>query len=105
MTAVWCWVQRTRFWWAEVGCFFFKQKTAYEMRISDWSSDLCSSDRQREPDQQGAGKIGRAVHLVIGQPADRARDGRLGQQRDADDERRQFAERVDDQPLPHHLAD
>src|SRR3546814_6785968 len=27
-----------------VMCFFFKQKTAYEMRISDWSSDVCSSD-------------------------------------------------------------
>src|SRR3546814_10644414 len=27
-----------------IGCFFFKQKTAYEMRISDWSSDVCSSD-------------------------------------------------------------
>src|SRR3546814_1865037 len=26
------------------GRFFFKQKTAYEMRISDWSSDVCSSD-------------------------------------------------------------
>src|SRR3546814_9768019 len=26
--------------------FFFKQKTAYEMRISDWSSDVCSSDLQ-----------------------------------------------------------
>src|SRR3546814_6979335 len=25
-------------------CLFFKQKTAYEMRISDWSSDVCSSD-------------------------------------------------------------
>src|SRR3546814_4258842 len=25
-------------------CFFFKQKTAYEMRISHWSSDVCSSD-------------------------------------------------------------
>src|SRR3546814_4373791 len=31
--------------------FFFKQKTAYEMRISDWSSDVCSSDlRGREVD-------------------------------------------------------
>src|SRR3546814_10034083 len=30
--------------------FFFKQKTAYEMRISDWSSDVCSSDlRARAP--------------------------------------------------------
>src|SRR3546814_15545560 len=28
----------------EVFFFFFKQKTAYEMRISDWSSDVCSSD-------------------------------------------------------------
>src|SRR3546814_6570552 len=29
--------------------FFFKQKTAYEMRISDWSSDVCSSDLLRPP--------------------------------------------------------
>src|SRR3546814_7976066 len=28
--------------------FFFKQKTAYEMRISDWSSDVCSSDLEVE---------------------------------------------------------
>src|SRR3546814_9938792 len=28
---------------------FFKQKTAYEMRISDWSSDVCSSDLPAEP--------------------------------------------------------
>src|SRR3546814_3139962 len=27
--------------------FFFKHKTAYEMRISDWSSDVCSSDLQK----------------------------------------------------------
>src|SRR3546814_5786304 len=27
--------------------FFFKQKTAYELRISDWSSDVCSSDLRR----------------------------------------------------------
>src|SRR3546814_2371848 len=27
-----------------IDVFFFKQKTAYEMRISDWSSDVCSSD-------------------------------------------------------------
>src|SRR3546814_15970686 len=31
--------------------FFFKQKTAYEMRISDWSSDVCSSDLH--PDAKG----------------------------------------------------
>src|SRR3546814_8360999 len=28
-------------------CFFFKQKTAYDVRISDWSSDVCSSDLDR----------------------------------------------------------
>src|SRR3546814_17682705 len=33
--------------------FFFKQKTAYEMRISDWSSDVCSSDLL--PAQRGLG--------------------------------------------------
>src|SRR3546814_8550709 len=31
---------------------FFKQKTAYEMRISDWSSDVCSSDLARVHDKQ-----------------------------------------------------
>src|SRR3546814_15901515 len=41
-------------------CFFFKQKTAYEMRISDWSSDVCSSDLLARIDdglQQGARKL------------------------------------------------
>src|SRR3546814_10756678 len=35
-----------RMWFVMCWCdlFFFKQKTAYEMRISDWSSDVCSSD-------------------------------------------------------------
>src|SRR3546814_5910963 len=34
--------------------FFFKQKTAYEMRISDWSSDVCSSDLGLVQPQAGA---------------------------------------------------
>src|SRR3546814_8095978 len=33
--------------------FFFKQKTAYEMRISDWSSDVCSSDLRSFTDEYG----------------------------------------------------
>src|SRR3546814_2926946 len=33
--------------------FFFKQKTAYEMRISDWSSDVCSSDLAEADDRDG----------------------------------------------------
>src|SRR3546814_2277066 len=37
-------------------CFCFKQKTAYEMRISDWSSDVCSSDLH-EPVPCSAGEI------------------------------------------------
>src|SRR3546814_8063964 len=42
--------------------FFFKQKTAYEMRISDWSSDVCSSDLTRLVRLDGAQdqSVGRA---------------------------------------------
>src|SRR3546814_8738790 len=58
--------------------FFFKQKTAYEMRISDWSSDVCSSDlswigagqlcrhlrrRHRYRDGRGAARAGRGAIL------------------------------------------
>src|SRR3546814_12983768 len=44
-----------------VSFFFFKQKTAYEMRISDWSSDVCSSDLI------DAAQLARAiVHVEIG---------------------------------------
>src|SRR3546814_2396909 len=55
--------------------FFFKQKTAYEMRISDWSSDVCSSDLvqfdhvpgdlhadTRTLDRARRGDVGTAVH-------------------------------------------
>src|SRR3546814_7996072 len=38
--------------------FFFKQKTAYEMRISDWSSDVCSSDLDEQVDVCPAGDLG-----------------------------------------------
>src|SRR3546814_5103149 len=36
--------------------FFFKQKTAYDMRISDWSSDVCSSDLCRQGGAPGVAK-------------------------------------------------
>src|SRR3546814_3686246 len=36
--------------------FFFKQKTAYELRISDWSSDVCSSDLAASPGLKPHGK-------------------------------------------------
>src|SRR3546814_3561819 len=44
--------------------FFFKQKTAYEMRISDWSSDVCSSDLGACPAKRGAGRQERAQVLI-----------------------------------------
>src|SRR3546814_10503548 len=44
--------------------FFFKQKTAYEMRISDWSSDVCSSDLQQRHDA-GDAKFDRFLQGVI----------------------------------------
>src|SRR3546814_6372634 len=65
--------------------FFFKQKTAYEMRISDWSSDVCSSDLQTASAARGeaqfkkcaachtitpggANGIGPNIHGIFGKP-------------------------------------
>src|SRR3546814_3591405 len=69
--------------------FFFKQKTAYEMRISDWSSDVCSSDLlgapvrrpvvvrqvevrhapvERPPQDRPLGLLGPVVAEVLPQP-------------------------------------
>src|SRR3546814_20756478 len=68
--------------------FFFKQKTAYEMRISDWSSDVCSSDlpgcrgrrRRRGPHPPAAAELARPVlpgacpwSLASGRPDGRKR--------------------------------
>src|SRR3546814_8094201 len=44
--------------------FFFKQKTAYEMRISDWSSDVCSSDLDDIHAGQQATEIGIEIFLM-----------------------------------------
>src|SRR3546814_1575974 len=41
--------------------FFFKQKTAYEMRISDWSSDVCSSDLAQRVISDGDGDGGWSI--------------------------------------------
>src|SRR3546814_8777024 len=53
--------------------FFFKQKTAYEMRISDWSSDVCSSDLMQSQDTRLRYKLCRrddAFRLFKGAPKD-----------------------------------
>src|SRR3546814_19818112 len=54
--------------------FFFKQKTAYEMRISDWSSDVCSSDLG---DRRGPGRR-HHPHHQIGRRRPRLREPRRG---------------------------
>src|SRR3546814_9293881 len=53
--------------------FFFKQKTAYEMRISDWSSDVCSSDLNKV----GKSNFIRALQLIL-DPGLSERDRQLG---------------------------
>src|SRR3546814_8753489 len=56
---------------SDVLFFFFKQKTAYEMRISDWSSDVCSSDLDRGEHRVGQQHLvahprgGRAVEVAV----------------------------------------
>src|SRR3546814_7279247 len=59
--------------------FFFKQKTAYEMRISDWSSDVCSSDLVGDAHRQ----CGLVAVLVFGELQDQAGHG-IDQRRVAD---------------------
>src|SRR3546814_10771162 len=58
---------------ALVVLLFFKQKSAYEMRISDWSSDVCSSDLEM-PDPDMAR---RAVEMAIGTIFDVLKDTRM----------------------------
>src|SRR3546814_3797093 len=69
--------------------FFFKQKTAYEMRISDWSSDVCSSDlvldaRNRiefeQPRDIGNDRLGRHLGVDLARAVDASLDhcGREG---------------------------
>src|SRR3546814_9409807 len=61
--------------------FFFKQKTAYEMRISDWSSDVCSSDLHDRADR---------ARLYIGASGDHSAGGReIAGQADVRHHRRQ----------------
>src|SRR3546814_5078513 len=61
-------------------CFLFKQKTAYEMRISDWSTDVCSSDlvggQHLGDEAEGVGPL---VH-----GGDDRQQGALGEQAVAD---------------------
>src|SRR3546814_16234682 len=68
----------------DMSFFFFKKKTAYEVRISDWSSDVCSSDLHRggdvhvERDEQVAvGAARRLAEQVLESPVDHGEAGAI----------------------------
>src|SRR3546814_1319916 len=56
--------------------FFFKQKTAYEMRISDWSSDVCSSDLLHRRRWRGAARLRRRRRVAVRRLCPREAEGR-----------------------------
>src|SRR3546814_8332328 len=70
--------------------FFFKQKTAYEMRISDWSSDVCSSDLHRPATHPARGSERRWPQC----PRYRGATDRLGSRTARSEERRVGKESV-----------
>src|SRR3546814_7497959 len=93
--------------------FFFKQKTAYEMRISDWSSDVCSSDLEQRDRPERAGRTrlvrpDRGLWAPVG--AEQELDGRdeteeaqrLEQEREDDAERGQDRDQGCEEEEPHH---
>src|SRR3546814_2805172 len=60
--------------------FFFKQKTAYEMRISDWSSDVCSSDLGDGPWHRRHRRGKRGGHYAGTGRSDRSEERRVGKE-------------------------
>src|SRR3546814_9925323 len=72
--------------------FCFKQKTAYEMRISDWSSDVCSSDLERScqaakrshdtPGRKSEGDDRNSI-VALGEARDRSEERRVGKECDS----------------------
>src|SRR3546814_5518639 len=67
---------------SRVAFLFFKQKTAYEMRISDWSSDVCSSDLQAYADEfadrYSVQANGQKRNIIFEQP--RSEERRVGKE-------------------------
>src|SRR3546814_5360543 len=72
--------------------FFFKQKTAYEMRISDWSSDVCSSDLDGETHRLLLGRADKLERLGL---ADRLDSGMWSIRPDAEQTLRDLSIRGD----------
>src|SRR3546814_8354413 len=81
--------------------FFFKQKTAYEVRISDWSSDVCSSDL-RGRDKGGEGAVPESANrAALTRQLLSAAKGwqvkgaeQVERDRDGEDEEQQYARRM-----------
>src|SRR3546814_2614471 len=84
--------------------FFFKQKTAYEMRISDWSSDVCSSDLCDANRQlSGVGRASELCPIGYDDPDDsgRQRESEARKLDDLDRRHRDLAEGADPRPVAH----
>src|SRR3546814_7195192 len=64
--------------------FFFKQKTAYELRISDWSSDVCSSDLDGVDEQRDVALAREPVVAALDERDLHIRARERGRQRQAD---------------------
>src|SRR3546814_2559979 len=60
--------------------FFFKQKTAYEMRISDWSSDVCSSDLVQVSSEAQAHAQRHAAKSMAASCMQRSEERRVGKE-------------------------
>src|SRR3546814_7838370 len=72
---LWCVVfVQSCFGCSAIEVFFFKQKTAYEMRISDWSSDVCSSDllerREKQAKTQAKTQAAKELSAMLTAPED-----------------------------------
>src|SRR3546814_13738699 len=91
--------------------FFCKQKTAYEMRISDWSSDVCSSDLQARAEAFDAlrlragqavellAQLAAAVALLLAQRRLQREPGLAQQKHDQQDDRRTNGDQQETQQL------
>src|SRR3546814_17249312 len=89
--------------------FFFKQKTAYEMRISDWSSDVCSSDLEEiesgHPQQRRAeGEQPREADIHVRELEDRQAQAEVAEV-DPEEHGRQVLEQEQDAARGEQLVD
>src|SRR3546814_6887783 len=91
--------------------FFFKQKTAYEMRISDWSSDVCSSDlkqakrREKLIENAELARISKRLVMLDDNVPVQAAIEEFGLRQPVADDLRAFLERYEFRSLLRRLSD